>query len=427
MPNLYTLGDVVARMRLVMEYFDNNVDDFVIHLAKHLDKHLRTYKPQLFLEYHPPVKQEEKKKEKPSPVTTEMKMTATAIGDNRTKELEKMFNSLSSAFKSDTLSNLIDLLKVLEGGTSFLKSGGLEEAQRIRRASTLDSISGKFKSSETEKRMSAVEKNAVVVDAALKLAEIEQIEDDQVDQDDDLHDEYKAGDEVVIIEGENVGLFGTLQYNTGGIFGVFDEGIKEDEEGNFGVDVHTLGGKTEGYWIHPEAMQLKRYVAGQEVKIIDGLNKGQTGIIQEEGGRLRFDEGSYGVDVKMNDGSSEGFWIYPTSMQSMDEPEKKKVDDEEESELIDRFEFLPYIPYPGDALDEALADQLNTFEIDINIKRIVAKSGKVVYRFNKKRHLVRFIHGIILVKANGVWTDLIPILRDLAGMDKVESDIFSKK
>jgi len=356
-----------------------------------------------------------------------MKMTATAIGDNRTKELEKMFNSLSSAFKSDTLSNLIDLLKVLEGGTSFLKSGGLEEAQRIRRASTLDSISSKFKSSETEKRMSAVEKNAVVVDAALKLAEIEQIEDDQVDQDDDLHDEYKAGDEVVIIEGENVGLFGTLQYNTGGIFGVFDEGIKEDEEGNFGVDVHTLGGKTEGYWIHPEAMQLKRYVAGQEVKIIDGLNKGQTGIIQEEGGRLRFDEGSYGVDVKMNDGSSEGFWIYPTSMQSMDEPEKKKVDDEEESELIDRFEFLPYIPYPGDALDEALADQLNTFEIDINIKRIVAKSGKVVYRFNKKRHLVRFIHGIILVKANGVWTDLIPILRDLAGMDKVESDIFSKK
>jgi len=427
MPNLYTLGDVVARMRLVMEYFDNNVDDFVIHLAKHLDKHLRTYKPQLFLEYHPPVKQEEKKKEKPSPVTTEMKMTATAIGDNRTKELEKMFNSLSSAFKSDTLSNLIDLLKVLEGGTTFLKSGGLEEAQRIRRASALDSISGKFKSSETEKRMSAVEKNAVVVDAALKLAEIEQIEDDQVDQDDDLHDEYKAGDEVVIIEGENVGLFGTLQYNTGGIFGVFDEGIKEDEEGNFGVDVHTLGGKTEGYWIHPEAMQLKRYVAGQEVKIIDGLNKGQTGIIQEEGGRLRFDEGSYGVDVKMNDGSSEGFWIYPTSMQSMDEPEKKKVDDEEESELIDRFEFLPYIPYPGDALDEALADQLNTFEIDINIKRIVAKSGKVVYRFNKKRHLVRFIHGIILVKANGVWTDLIPILRDLAGMDKVDSDIFSKK
>jgi len=67
MPNLYTLGDVVARMRLVMEYFDNNVDDFVIHLAKHLDKHLRTYKPQLFLEYHPPVKKEEKKKRETQP------------------------------------------------------------------------------------------------------------------------------------------------------------------------------------------------------------------------------------------------------------------------------------------------------------------------------------------------------------------------
>lgn len=425
MPNLYTLGDVVARMRLVMEYFDNNVTDFVVHLAKHLDKHLRTYKPQLFLEYHPPVKQEEKQKEKPTPATTEMSMTATAIGDSRTMELEQMFNSLSSAFKSDTLGNLIDLLKVLEGGNNFLRSGGLEEAQRMRRASTLDDISGKF--TDKDRKLSAIEKNAVVVDAAIKLAEVEQIEDERIEQDDDLHDEYKSGDEVIIIEGENVGLFGTLQNSTGGVFGVFDEGIKEDEEGNFGVDVHMSDGQKEGYWIHPEAMQLKRYVAGQEVKIIDGLNKGQTGTIQEEEGRLRFDEGSYGVDVKMNDGSAEGFWIYPTSMQPMNEPEKEKHDDAEDSELIDKFEFLPYIPYPGDALDEALADQLNTFEIDVNIRRLVANSGKVVYRFNKQRHLVRFIHGIILVKETGVWTELIPILRNLSGMEKVDADIFSKK
>lgn len=314
MPNLYTLGDVVARMRLVMEYFDNNVTDFVVHLAKHLDKHLRTYKPQLFLEYHPPVKQEEKQKEKPTPATTEMSMTATAIGDSRTMELEQMFNSLSSAFKSDTLGNLIDLLKVLEGGNNFLRSGGLEEAQRMRRASTLDDISGKF--TDKDRKLSAIEKNAVVVDAAIKLAEVEQIEDERIEQDDDLHDEYKSGDEVIIIEGENVGLFGTLQNSTGGVFGVFDEGIKEDEEGNFGVDVHMSDGQKEGYWIHPEAMQLKRYVAGQEVKIIDGLNKGQTGTIQEEEGRLRFDEGSYGVDVKMNDGSQKdfGYILHPCSL-----------------------------------------------------------------------------------------------------------------
>jgi hypothetical protein len=167
-------------------------------------------------------------------------------------------------------------------------------------------------------------------------------------------------------------------------------------------------------------------VAGQEVKIIDGLNKGQTGTIQVDMDRLRFDEGSYGVDVKMADGSSEGFWIYPTSMISANETEKVEKEDADLDE-IDKFEFLPYVAHPGDALDEAIADALNTFEIDINIKRLVAKSGKVVYRWNKKRHLVRFIHGIILVKQNGVWSELIPILREQAGLAKVESDIFTKK
>jgi len=94
---------------------------------------------------------------------------------------------------------------------------------------------------------------------------------------------------------------------------------------------------------------------------------------------------------------------------------------------IDKFDFLPYIAYPGDAMDEALADMLNTQEIDINIKRIVTNSGKVVYRYNRKRHLIRFIHGILLVKENGEWTALGPILRKLAGKSVQENDLFKKK
>jgi len=428
MPNLYTLGDVVARMKLVMEYFDNNVTKFSIHLGEYLWKYLRTYKPQLFLEYHPEqqTKQGEKKKEESKSKTTDMKSETAAIGDSKTKEMEDMFKTLSSAFASGTLANLIELLKAVEGGGKFMENGGLEDAQRFRRASALDAISKQI-TSESGKKMSSVEKNSIVVEEAKKIADIEQKEDDVIEADDGLIDEFKAGDEVIIIEGENCGLFGTLQYSTLGIFGVFDSSIKEDEEGNYGVDIHMPNGQDEGYWIHPEAMQLKRYVAGQEVKVIDGLNKGRFGTIQSDGPRLRMDEGSYGVDVKMDDGSIEGFWVYPTSLVHVKEIEK--VDEKDEDlDVIDKYEFLPYEPFPGDVLDENLADQLNTFEIDINIKRLVAKSGKVIYRFGGKRHLVRFIHGILLVKREKEgWVELIPVLRKLCGKNKVQTDIFSKK
>jgi len=387
---------------------------------------LRTYKPQLLLEYHPELtKQEEKEEEKPKPMPTEMTVTTTVIGDKQTNEMEEMFKTLSKAFQSGTLASLIELLKAIEGGYKFMKKGGLDEAQRVRRASTLESLSSNITTGDGRK-MSSIEKNTLVIKEAVKLANIEQIEDTQIEKEDDLMDEFEAGSEVIIIEGENCGLFGKLQNSTGGIFGVLDGGIKEDEEGNYGVDVHMPDGKDEGYWIHPEAMQLKRYVAGQEVKIIDGLNQGQTGTIQSDGSRLRMDEGSYGVDVKMQDGSIEGFWIYTTSLAPLNESEKNEEKDED-LDVIDKFEFLPYIPFPGDATDEALSDKLNTFEIDINIKRIVAKSGRVVYRYGGARHRVRFIHGILLVKENGAWTELIPILRKLAGMGKVETDVFSNK
>lgn len=105
-------------------------------------------------------------------------------------------------------------------------------------------------------------------------------------------------------------------------------------------------------------------------------------------------------------------------------PERKKdapkeetaTEEAEDPDLaeIDKFDFLPYIAYPGDAMDEALADMLNTQEIDVNIKRLTSKGGKVVYRYGGSRHLVRYIHGVLLVKENGEWTELSPILQKMA-------------
>jgi hypothetical protein len=164
-------------------------------------------------------------------------------------------------------------------------------------------------------------------------------------------------------------------------------------------------------------MQHKKYVAGDEVKVIDGINIGRFGTIQSDGNRIRMDDGSYGVDVKMDDGSIEGYWIHPTSMLFANEADKNKNLSKEEEDLdlaeLDQYQFLPYIAFPGDELDTALAEELNTHEIDINIKRTVASSGRVVYRYGGKRHLVRYIHGVLLVKEGKVWSQLIPILKKM--------------
>jgi len=369
-------------------------------------------------------KEKKKKKEtKPKAVTDMSGQDARAW--SRGIETDLLFQTLTSALE---LGSGVDLLKLLMDSSdgSKVTRDRLRDAQKIRRASTLGSMQAKF-SSDDGRRLSAVEKNAIVVEEARKLADKEEEEEDQFDEDEDA-EEFAAGEEVIIVEGENCGLFGTLQHSAEGIFGLFGDIVKEDEEGNYGVDVHTEDGEDEGYWIHPEAMQLKKYVANDAVKVIDGINVGRTGTIQSDGKRLRMDEGAYGVDVTMDDGSIEGYWIHPKSMEPLNPKAKEDEKDvDEEFEEIDKFEFLPYIPHPGDAMDEALSEALNTFEIDINIKRIVCASGKVVYRYDKKRHLVRYIHGVLLVRENKVWCELLPILRKLAGVPAVDSDLFIKK
>merc|ERR1711993_184138 len=66
------------------------------------------------------------------------------------------------------------------------------------------------------------------------------------------------------------------------------------------------------------------------------------------------------------------------------------------------WKYLPYNPIPNDEVDEALAEQLNIWEIDVNIKRLKGKNkkksargkgkkNKIIYRVNKKKYIVRFI------------------------------------
>jgi len=420
----FTLGDVEDRLKLVMEWFGNDMTEFMIFLSIYLHNHLRRHRPKLpkMLTYEAEQgKQGEEAGAEACKIVTDMS-TKASKKLSRTVETDTLFQTLTSALEKG---EGVDLLKLLmDSSDSKLSKDRLKDAQKIRRASTLGGISATFSSGEGRK-LSAVEKNSIVIEEAKKLAEKEELEEEQFDE--SCVDDFAAGDEVIIGEGENCGLFGTLQHSSEGLFGLFGDIIKEDDEGNYGVDVHTENGEDEGYWIHPEAMQHKKYVAGDAVKVIDGINVGRTGTIQSDGKRLRMDEGAYGVDVKMDDGSIEGYWIHPKSMVPLNSESKEEEEEIDEFEEIDKFDFLPYIPHPGDAMDEGLAEALNTFEIDINIKRIVNATGKVVYRYGGKRHLVRYIHGVLLVRENGVWCELIPILRKLAGLPEVESDLFIKK
>merc|ERR1712115_694043 len=219
-------------------------------------------------------------------------------------------------FDQDIGADLLSLLK--SAGTGKISSTKLVDAQRVRRASALGALASTITTGDGRK-MSSIEKNEAVIGGAIKLADQEEKEDEEL-EDDFEQEEFRAGDDVVIIEGDNCGLFGTLQHSTGGIFGIFDDAVKEDEEGNFGVDIHPAdGGEDEGYWIHPTSMVFKD--PSKEKKI------------------------------------------------------ERKTEEDLDLEEVDKFEFLPYIAFPGDAMDEALGEHLNTLEIDINVKRIIARSG----------------------------------------------------
>merc|ERR1712228_546188 len=116
-----------------------------------------------------------------------------------------------------------------------------------------------------------------------------------------------------------------------------------------------------------------------------------------------------------------------------DEETGNKVELEEAPEKEKSWKHLPYIPVQGDEYDELLAEQLNIYEIDINIRPIQLKKKKkkkrgkskkednrVFYRIAGKKKRVKLIHGALLVRENKKWTPLIPYLRKLAGLPAMD-------
>merc|ERR1719348_43766 len=201
MAQLLHLTDVEARLKLVLGFFGNDITRFSIHLGRYLSKNQRKYLP-------------------------------SVAGDENVDQ--------------DIGADLLSLLK--SAGTGKISSTKLVDAQRVRRASALGALASTITTGDGRK-MSSIEKNEAVIGGAIKLADQEEKEDEEL-EDDFEQEEFRAGDDVVIIEGDNCGLFGTLQHSTGGIFGIFDDAVKEDEEGNFGVDIHPAdGGEDEGFWI----------------------------------------------------------------------------------------------------------------------------------------------------------------------------------
>merc|ERR1712080_599926 len=109
------------------------------------------------------------------------------------------------------------------------------------------------------------------------------------------------------------------------------------------------------------------------------------------------------------------------------------VEDEKEVEepKDKNWKFLPYEPVQGDPVDELLAEQLNIFEIDVDIRPLKLKNKKkkkgkrekggkgIFYRIQGKKKRVRFIHGVLLLREGGKggeWIELVPYLRKLAGL-----------
>jgi len=158
---------------------------------------------------------------------------------------------------------------------------------------------------------------------------------------------------------------------------------------------------------------LQKKLVGEKGRRLSNVEK--TTLVVEEAIKLAAQEES----EEKNMGLAETF--------SEELPEEEKS-----------WKYLPYNPIPNDEVDEALGEQLNIWEIDVNIKRLKGKNkkkqakkgkkNKIVYRVGKKRYIVRFIHGVLLCKEIGKdakakgFQELIPLLRKVAGMPEKSGD-----
>lgn len=240
------------------------------------------------------------------------------LSDVQSKKKDETVISYFEELQKNEKVDLVSLLK-----HQVVSQKNLEVVQKIRRASILEKIS-KSISSPSGKKMSVIEKNANIIDSAIEIAEMEELENAQI-EDDPSWENFKGGDEVLITEGINCGLFGVLQHGDWLWDYLYTRStVRIDDGGDFGVDVHTEAGNDEGYWVHPSALQHKTYVIGSEVTITSGVNKGRTGYIQGNGKRLLIENGKFGINILMDDGTLVGYWVSPNCLRLSSELEKEK-------------------------------------------------------------------------------------------------------
>jgi len=124
--------------------------------------------------------------------------------------------------------------------------------------------------------------------------------------------------------------------------------------------------------------------------------------------------------------------------QQEDEKLGKDTDivDPQDSEEHKDHKHLPYIPVEGDVCDELLAEQLNVYEIDVDIRPLQLKKKKkrgkggkkkassnhIFYRICGKKRRVKVIHGVLLVREKKEFIPLIPHLRKLAGLPELDQN-----
>merc|ERR1719192_1215788 len=134
--HLLTLGDVEKRLKMVMQFFNNDTSGFVIHLSNYLSSQKVKYAwrkkpdPTEKIEQSNQEQKEKEKQTKPK-VTTDMETKSSTLSDGK----DSMVEQITAAVKKGNF----DLLAWMESQTGG-PSSSLEECQRVRRASALGTI-----------------------------------------------------------------------------------------------------------------------------------------------------------------------------------------------------------------------------------------------------------------------------------------------
>lgn len=127
------------------------------------------------------------------------------------------------------------------------------------------------------------------------------------------YNDFEPGKKVVIINGVNSGRFGVLQMDK-------KSKLKTNEKGYHGVDITEDDGSVGGFWIHPQDMQRKKFIAREEVMVIRGKYAGKLAIIQPKGNSeiLKFKKGKYNVLIDLGNNTRQPTWIHFDDLISTD-------------------------------------------------------------------------------------------------------------